>query len=114
MLLAVRPKRSTRSAASPSFTAGAGRSMTRVSWRSARATSNACSRSEVDIGFNSTVPWRSVQATAAPLRVEPLTARGVRTRDALVQAARNVFERDGFLNAHVTALADAAAAAHGS
>ena len=55
-----------------------------------------------------------MQATAAPLPAEPLTARGARTRDALVQAARKVFERDGFLNARVTDIADAAGVAHGS
>jgi AcrR family transcriptional regulator len=55
-----------------------------------------------------------VQATAPPLPAEPLTARGARTRDALVQAARQVFERDGFLSARVTDIADAAGVAHGS
>jgi len=55
-----------------------------------------------------------VQDTAPPLPAEPLTARGARTRDALVQAARKVFERDGFLSARVTDIADAAGVAHGS
>jgi AcrR family transcriptional regulator len=55
-----------------------------------------------------------VQATAAPLPAEPLTARGARTRGALVRAARDVFERDGFVKARVTDIADAAGVAHGS
>src|SRR3954468_12907898 len=57
----------------------------------------------------------SVTATAAaPHRAESLTARGARTRAALVYAARRVFERDGFLNARVTDIADVAGVAHGS
>ncbi len=55
-----------------------------------------------------------MQATATPLPAEPLTARGARTRDALVSAAGKVFERDGFLSARVTDIADAAGVAHGS
>jgi AcrR family transcriptional regulator len=51
---------------------------------------------------------------AAPQGAESLTARGARTRTALVDAARRVFERDGFLTARVTDIADAAGVAHGS
>lgn len=36
------------------------------------------------------------------LREMPTTARGVRTREALVAAARRVFERDGFINSRLT------------
>ena len=36
------------------------------------------------------------------LREPPRTARGARTRAALVTAARTVFERDGYLNARLT------------
>lgn len=43
-----------------------------------------------------------------------LTPRGQRTRDRLVNAARAVFIRDGFLNARVTDIAETAGAAHGS
>jgi AcrR family transcriptional regulator len=54
-------------------------------------------------------------ATASPPHgAESLTARGARTRTALVDAARRVFERDGFLTARVTDIADAAGVAHGS
>jgi AcrR family transcriptional regulator len=38
----------------------------------------------------------------AVLREPPRTARGARTRAALVTAARTVFERDGYLNARLT------------
>jgi len=36
------------------------------------------------------------------LREMPTTARGARTREALVAAARRVFERDGFINSRLT------------
>ncbi|WP_293782049.1 TetR/AcrR family transcriptional regulator [uncultured Aeromicrobium sp.] len=36
------------------------------------------------------------------VRELPTTARGVRTREALVAAARRVFERDGFINSRLT------------
>jgi AcrR family transcriptional regulator len=54
-----------------------------------------------------------MQATAAP-PAEQLTARGARTRTAIVRAAREIFERDGFVKARVTDIADAAGVAHGS
>ena len=38
----------------------------------------------------------------APASKEPVTARGARTRAALVAAARTVFERDGFLASRLT------------
>lgn len=38
----------------------------------------------------------------ATVREPPRTARGARTRAALVTAARTVFERDGYLNARLT------------
>lgn len=38
---------------------------------------------------------------ATRLREEPTTARGVRTRNALVAAARRVFERDGFIDSRL-------------
>jgi AcrR family transcriptional regulator len=39
---------------------------------------------------------------ATAVREPPRTARGARTRAALVTAARTVFERDGYLNARLT------------
>lgn len=44
----------------------------------------------------------------------PQTPRGRRTREALVGAARQVFERDGYLEARVTDIAAAAGVAHGT
>lgn len=44
----------------------------------------------------------------------PATARGERTRTRLVQAARKVFERDGFLDARVADITKEADAAAGS
>jgi AcrR family transcriptional regulator len=44
----------------------------------------------------------------------PRTARGARTRAALVAAARTVFERDGYLNARLTDIAAEAGLATGS
>jgi AcrR family transcriptional regulator len=44
----------------------------------------------------------------------PASARGVRTRTALVQAAKEVFERDGFLEARITDITARAGVAAGS
>jgi AcrR family transcriptional regulator len=44
----------------------------------------------------------------------PASARGTRTREALVRAARRVFERDGFLDARITDIAAEAGVASGS
>lgn len=43
-----------------------------------------------------------------------LTARGLKTRTALVGAARVIFERDGFTNARITDISEQAGVAHGS
>jgi AcrR family transcriptional regulator len=43
-----------------------------------------------------------------------LTPRGARTRAALVAAARTIFERDGFLAARITDIAEEANVAHGT
>lgn len=42
------------------------------------------------------------------LRSLPVTARGQRTRESLVSAARRVFERDGFINSRLTDIASEA------
>ncbi len=55
--------------------------------------------------------------TAAARRVaqgERTTAKGLRTRDELVTAARRVFERDGYSGARVADIAAEAGVAHGS
>jgi AcrR family transcriptional regulator len=44
----------------------------------------------------------------------PASPRGARTRSALVQAAREVFERDGFLAARITDITETAGVAAGS
>ncbi len=49
-----------------------------------------------------------------PVREPPRTARGARTRAALVTAARTVFERDGYLNARLTDITAEANVATGS
>jgi len=51
---------------------------------------------------------------ATPERTPPRTARGARTRARLVQAARTVFERDGFLDARLADITDEAGTAAGS
>src|SRR5271154_993733 len=47
-------------------------------------------------------------------RVMPVSARGIRTRAALVAAAREVFERDGYLDARMSDISLAAGVAAGS
>jgi AcrR family transcriptional regulator len=49
-----------------------------------------------------------------PAAKAPVRARGVRTRARIVDAARRVFERDGYLEARVADIAAAAGVAHGS
>jgi AcrR family transcriptional regulator len=44
----------------------------------------------------------------------PRSPKGERTRARLVEAAKSVFERDGFLEARITDIADAAGVSHGS
>jgi AcrR family transcriptional regulator len=54
-------------------------------------------------------------ATAGETRREaPRSARGLRTRAALVDAARTVFERDGFLDARITDITKEAGVASGT
>ncbi|MFL6113677.1 MAG: TetR/AcrR family transcriptional regulator [Catenulispora sp.] len=47
-------------------------------------------------------------------RTEPRSARGIRTRNALVAAARVVFERDGYLDARLADISAEAGVASGS
>ncbi|MEV3861201.1 TetR/AcrR family transcriptional regulator [Streptomyces sp. NPDC050095] len=46
--------------------------------------------------------------------ITPRSARGLRTRGALIAAAREVFERDGYLDARITDISKAAKVASGS
>ena len=48
------------------------------------------------------------------VRVTPRSARGIRTRTALVTAARVVFERDGYLEARLADISAKAGVASGS
>jgi len=72
---------------------------------------------EVEVEFNW---WYS--GTAVPARATlpsqtgrpPTSPRGQRTREALVDAARKVFERDGFLDARITDITTEAGVAAGS
>jgi AcrR family transcriptional regulator len=48
------------------------------------------------------------------VRPLPATARGRRRRQTLLDAAKEVFARDGFANARITDIADTANTAHGS
>lgn len=50
----------------------------------------------------------------AEVRVTPRSARGIRTRNALVAAARVVFERDGYLEARLADISAEAGVASGS
>src|SRR2546421_13108776 len=54
------------------------------------------------------------QALPAHTGRAPVSARGAKTRQALVAAARHVFERDGFLEARITDIAAEAGVAAGS
>ena len=53
-------------------------------------------------------------AHPAPDPGRPLRADAARNRRALLDAARRVFERDGFVTARITDIADEAGLAHGS
>lgn len=55
-----------------------------------------------------------VASEAEPRRIPPRTKRGERTRTALVAAAREVFERDGYLDAKIADISKAAGTAAGS
>jgi AcrR family transcriptional regulator len=55
-----------------------------------------------------------IQNADQQLREPPRTARGARTRAALVTAARTVFERDGYLNARLTDITAEAKCSTGS
>jgi AcrR family transcriptional regulator len=53
-------------------------------------------------------------ATTGPERGRPRSAKGWRTRQTIVDAARQVFERDGFLDARIGDITETAAVASGS
>ena len=45
---------------------------------------------------------KKADSPEAPVRAAPRSARGARTRAALVAAARTVFVRDGYVNARMS------------
>ncbi|UVS78608.1 TetR/AcrR family transcriptional regulator [Actinokineospora sp. UTMC 2448] len=49
-----------------------------------------------------------------PARITPRSRRGIRTKQALIAAAREVFERDGYVEARITDITKAAGVASGS
>ena len=59
-------------------------------------------------------PPEPVPAGGSHKPPEQLSERGRRTRGALISAARRVFERDGFIGARITDIAEEAGAAHGT
>ncbi|MET9487105.1 TetR/AcrR family transcriptional regulator [Nocardia sp. NPDC006630] len=56
----------------------------------------------------------SIAAENEPGRMAPRTQRGERTRTALIAAAREVFERDGYLDARIVDISKTAGMASGS
>lgn len=52
--------------------------------------------------------------TERPGRITPRSKRGERTKQALITAAREVFERDGYLDARISDISKAAGVASGS
>ena len=57
---------------------------------------------------------RAKRPTVAPLATAPVTARGARTRAALVKAARALFEKSGYIDVNVDHIARRARVAHGT
>jgi AcrR family transcriptional regulator len=63
----------------------------------------------------SVITVESVRAEGTtPLPAAPLTARGARTRSALVKSARSLFEKRGYLDTNVGDIAERARVAHGT
>src|SRR5690349_18977815 len=55
-----------------------------------------------------------MSATPEAVRKAPVTRRGMRTRQSLIDAARVVFERDGYLDARLTDITAQAKCSTGS
>jgi hypothetical protein len=70
---------------------------------------------EVEASFNSVINFGPVpRELPAHTGRAPASARGTRTRTALVDGARVVFERDGFVAARITDITAQAGVATGS
>ena len=59
------------------------------------------------------IPQRPEPETAGPSS-SPRSQKGARTRERLLEAAKLVFEEDGFLDARISDIADHAGLSHGS
>ena len=59
-------------------------------------------------------PMRATDDATAPRNDRPASARGRRTRDALIAGARTVFERDGYAEARITDITVAAGVGTGT
>lgn len=77
-------------------------------------TSGVVPRRRVDNGSNEQGVASDATGGDRMNRPLPPTARGRRSRRALLDAAKEVFARDGFADARITDIADAAGTAHGS
>jgi AcrR family transcriptional regulator len=55
-----------------------------------------------------------VSSSPTPAAAEPRSAKGRRTRARFLDAAKTIFERDGFLNARIGDISEAAGLSHGS
>ncbi len=60
------------------------------------------------------VSKRSRKRRPTTKKAEPSSGRGKRTRAGLISAARSIFERDGYLDARITDITDAADVASGT
>lgn len=83
---------------------------------SRRMTSGEARRPRTPTGARTRGGWKPAGTAAARREAheERATAKGIRTRDDLVAAARRVFERDGYLDTRVADIAAEAGLAHGS
>jgi AcrR family transcriptional regulator len=73
-----------------------------------------CRRHLVDAGKDDRVAKAAVTVTVDETRSVPRSRKGVRTRARLVEAAKKVFERDGFLDARIVDIAETAGLAPGT
>ena len=105
---AARPARGQRGAARVPRPRGRGQRPARPAGQGARRTAARAP------GRCPPQPARRRSGRIAVTTMTPSTARGRRTRDGLVSAARAVFERRGFSDTRMSDIADAASVSHGT
>jgi len=66
------------------------------------------------VRVNSASEGVAVKQQATNAELKPRSTKGRRTRARLIDAGQKVFERDGFLNARITDIAEQAGVSHGS